>query len=90
MAPIYMKVQRINDNHLSNDREATSCLPTLALILPVRVSEEHIHTYTHTLTIHKAALPWTLLLRCVGAIMLNFGFHYTQGRVIRVTESRNH
>jgi len=32
-----VKGQRINDNCLSNDREATSHLPTLALILSARV-----------------------------------------------------
>lgn len=33
-----VKGQGINDNCLSSDREATSHLPTLALILPARVA----------------------------------------------------
>lgn len=57
MATTHRKAQRINDSLLSNDREATSCLPTLALILPVRVSAAHVR---HTHTMHEAALPCTL------------------------------
>lgn len=36
-----VKGQGINDNCLSSDREATSHLPTLALILPARVAARH-------------------------------------------------
>lgn len=41
-----MKAQRINDNHLSNKREATSRLPVLALMLSVRALQHTWSIYT--------------------------------------------
>lgn len=75
-----MKAQRINDNHLSNDREATSRLPALALILPARTTAAHMK---HKRTLTRSSLALDLVADVCRSIMLNPGFHYPQGRVIR-------
>lgn len=58
-----MKAQRINDNHLSNDREATSRLPALALILPARTTAAHMK---HKCTLTRSSLALDLVADVCG------------------------